>query len=262
VNIGEELRRARENRGISLAEVSGRTKITLKYLNVIERNGFEQLPGGIMTRGFLRAYAREVGLDPEEIVREFLAEHGPPPPVVERGRGAAAERGGGDITAPQLEGLERRRRRDHLFGTVAVVIVGAAVYLLPAHDMSRQKANMSSTAAPPAGDRALEVGTAGDGPPTPGVDTPARPSGVHVEVNPQGPCWVGATADGRPALRRLLKTGERAVVDAQKEAVVRVGDGAACSLSINGSQAAPVGESATPVTLLITAAGLIPVSAQ
>jgi len=73
-SFGEELRRERELRGISLREVSESTKISLRYLEALERNQFESLPGGVFTKGFVKAYAQFIGLDPEGTVNAYLLE--------------------------------------------------------------------------------------------------------------------------------------------------------------------------------------------
>jgi len=72
--FGEELRRERELRAISLREVAEATKVNLRYLEAIERNQFEQLPGGVFNRGFVRAYAQFIGVDPEAMVNAYLLE--------------------------------------------------------------------------------------------------------------------------------------------------------------------------------------------
>ena len=63
-----ELRHARERLGLSLRDISDRTKIRTSILSSIERNEIDRLPPPIFTRGFVRAYAREVGLDPHGFV--------------------------------------------------------------------------------------------------------------------------------------------------------------------------------------------------
>ena len=75
---GAQLREARRQRKLTLGEVANRTKIPIHTLEAIERNELDRLPRGIFTRGFLRGYAAEVGLDPEQIVNECF-----PPLVIE-----------------------------------------------------------------------------------------------------------------------------------------------------------------------------------
>src|SRR5919109_4585149 len=72
-DFGTKLKRAREGRGISLRQIATATKISVGALEALERNDISRLPGGIFSRGIVRSYALEVGLDGEETVREFLA---------------------------------------------------------------------------------------------------------------------------------------------------------------------------------------------
>ncbi len=69
--FGEELRREREIRGISLKEIADATKISRRFLDAIERNDHKTLPAPVFTRGFVREYARYLGLNAEEIVNRY-----------------------------------------------------------------------------------------------------------------------------------------------------------------------------------------------
>lgn len=72
--FGVRLRRAREARSVPLRHIAHVTKISIGALEAVERNDFRRLPGGIYTRAFVRAYAMEVGLDPDEALAEFLSQ--------------------------------------------------------------------------------------------------------------------------------------------------------------------------------------------
>src|SRR5712691_11667423 len=69
--FGEELRREREIRGISLKEIADATKISKRFLEAIERNDHRTLPAPVFTRGFVREYARYLGLNAEEMVNRY-----------------------------------------------------------------------------------------------------------------------------------------------------------------------------------------------
>src|SRR6202171_1485692 len=69
--FGEELRREREIRGISLKEIADATKISKRFLEAIERNDHKTLPAPVFTRGFVREYSRYLGLNAEEIVNRY-----------------------------------------------------------------------------------------------------------------------------------------------------------------------------------------------
>src|SRR5436190_23561760 len=70
-SFGEELRREREIRGISLKEIADATKISKRFLDAIEKNDHKTLPAPVFTRGFIREYARYLGLSSEEIVNRY-----------------------------------------------------------------------------------------------------------------------------------------------------------------------------------------------
>ncbi len=71
--FGEKLRREREMRGISLDEIATQTKISARNLKALEDEKFDQLPGGIFNKGFVRAYAKFLGIDEEHMVAEYIA---------------------------------------------------------------------------------------------------------------------------------------------------------------------------------------------
>jgi cytoskeletal protein RodZ len=76
-DIGGRLRRARLQRGLSLHDVAGRTKLSMSVLRAIERNDFDSLPGGIYRKAYLRSLAGEVGLDPKKIAADYDKEFEP-----------------------------------------------------------------------------------------------------------------------------------------------------------------------------------------
>jgi cytoskeletal protein RodZ len=71
LSLGEKLRQAREERGISVSEVAEQTRISPLYIKAIENDDYKPLPGGIFNKGFVRSYARYVGFDEEEALRDY-----------------------------------------------------------------------------------------------------------------------------------------------------------------------------------------------
>ena len=69
--IGEQLRLAREERGIGLREISNQTRISMRYLEAIEGNDYKRLPGGIFNRSFIKAYAKCVGFSEHEALEGY-----------------------------------------------------------------------------------------------------------------------------------------------------------------------------------------------
>ncbi|MEO6212924.1 MAG: helix-turn-helix transcriptional regulator [Vicinamibacterales bacterium] len=120
-DFGGKLRQAREGRGISLRQIAASTRISVAALEALERNDISKLPGGIFTRSFVRSYAVEVDLNPDEAVREFVERFGtePPPEPVVIAHISNEERA-----------FESRRQAAMLTVKVIVVLVVAAAILL------------------------------------------------------------------------------------------------------------------------------------
>ncbi|MCI0346808.1 MAG: helix-turn-helix domain-containing protein [Chloroflexi bacterium] len=96
LTLGERLVAARERKGVDLYRAERDTKIRMRYLTALERGDDRDLPGAVYTKGFLRNYATYLGLDPDEILRQWRKEHGefvqstvvvaPPRPLVQQPR--------------------------------------------------------------------------------------------------------------------------------------------------------------------------------
>jgi cytoskeletal protein RodZ len=75
-SFGERMQREREMRGITLEEIAESTKIGTRSLRALEGEDFDKLPGGIFNKGFVRAYAKYLGIDEEQAVTDFMAAYG------------------------------------------------------------------------------------------------------------------------------------------------------------------------------------------
>lgn len=70
-SFGEQLRVAREARGITLREISEQTRISTRYLEAIESDDYKRLPGGIFNKSFIKAYAKYIGFDEKEALEAY-----------------------------------------------------------------------------------------------------------------------------------------------------------------------------------------------
>ena len=114
-SFGDTLRRERELRQISLREISEATKINLRYLDALERNDFRHLPGGVFNKGFVRAYAQFIGIDPEAMAMAYLEE--------EQRQVARAARAGGGESAPPAPVESRRSSSSRVWVVVVVALL-------------------------------------------------------------------------------------------------------------------------------------------
>lgn len=122
-DFGGKLRQARERRGVSLRQIAASTKIAVAALEALERNDISKLPGGIFSRAFVKSYASEVGLDPEETVNEFLDRFN-------QAAAPTAESVAASIPEAEAE-FEHRRRMAALgvkIAAVAVPLLAAILY--------------------------------------------------------------------------------------------------------------------------------------
>lgn len=265
--IGRELAEARERAGLSVEELSHRTKISVPTLLAIERNQMATLPGGLYARGLLRAYAREVGCDPEAIVSRFRAEVGEnidPLQLLDRTAPVTnASRVVERLHSADIDAADRRRafRNTTLF--LLVLLLGGSYYFAGnrinqwaaplAHWAVRSArpvaANVAESLTPPASAEPKPVGTTSVQPEPP---TDVQASGLRLEIQPRDSCWLSATADGQRVIYRLLNAGERTQVDAKESVDLRIGDPAACAFTINGAAAHAPGAAGQAVNVHLT----------
>src|SRR4249920_1958449 len=134
-DFGGKLRKARERRGISLRQIAAAA------LEALEKNDISKLPGGIFSRAFVRSYAVEVGLDPDETVKEFLDRFNQDaPPSAEATASAIPEE------EKQFEQRQRQAVKALAFGAVALVVLVAILYAVL---RSRSVAQVAAPPPPP-----------------------------------------------------------------------------------------------------------------
>jgi len=152
--FGEELRRERESRGVALETISEKTKVITRYLTALENEKFEALPGGILSKGIVRGYARTVGLDEAIWVDRFVA--------ASRDHGQAADRDWSEfvqnVGKARPRPHDRRGKRLRRAGLAAVLLLLAGAGWAVWHYMNArvigveaQQSVVSSAAATTAG---------------------------------------------------------------------------------------------------------------
>lgn len=222
-SFGEGLRRERELRGIELRDVAEATKISVRFLQALESDRVDVLPGGLFQRAFVRQYAVYLGLDPERTVAEYLFAFGgqsaPAPAVVEP-----------PPAAPRV-------RVAYVIALVAAA--GAVAYFWPrGHAAPREAAATATPAAPPATLApmpSLRVYPPPSGaPPVDGPAAPAQAAGLVLDLQARQSCWVAVQADGVKVIDRVLVEGESQTLSARDEMVLSVGNAGGLSFKLNG----------------------------
>lgn len=241
-DFGGKLRQAREARGTSLRQIAASTKISVAALEALERNDVSKLPGGIFSRAFVRSYASEVGLDPEETVREFIARF--------EGERVVVPQASTHVPEEEVAFEHRKQQAARAFVglLVLMLVLSAAVFYYVLR--RRPDASTPSVATTPA---ATAAAHAAGRPASDAPQPPAPPIGdIQVEIHPTGPCWVNAVVDGKSVIARVIQPGERQRLTVKELAVITVGDAGAFAFTIGGRAGRPLGAAGEVKTARIT----------
>jgi cytoskeleton protein RodZ len=264
--FGARLKQIREQRGITLDQVSLSTKIGVRFLRALEDEHFEQLPGGIFNKGFVRSYARMIGTDEEQAIADYLAasEERQPKPPPEVAAASLIQRGG--VAAPgngfSLEGLPLRSLTLALVIVVAVLaLVFLGIHLRPFN--LKGGGGVSGKGKTPAvlTSQQAKSGIAANGQVSGDSELRAvasTPFAIVVKIKANDDSWLSITADGKPVMEDTLAAEEEKSVAAQKEIVVKAGNVGGVDFWFNGNKLSSQGDYGNVKTLSFDRNGLRP----
>jgi cytoskeleton protein RodZ len=249
-SFGEELRREREIRGISLKEIADATKISKRFLEAIERNDHKTLPAPVFTRGFVREYARYLGLNAEEMVNRYnfaavgderieqsahlnrlTTPQAPPMPVKK-----LAPRG---IPPPYA----RVDRNVYILIIVVIALAGVSYWALKHRRETRAneeriaaETHAASVPAPPPVVTPLAQ-TASTS-----TQTPAGPAKLTLSLEVTDTSWISLDADGERVINDEVRRGYHRTLEA-KDAFrfSTIGNAGGINLTLNDVPVPPLG---------------------
>jgi cytoskeletal protein RodZ len=269
--FGDRLRREREMRGITLEEITESTKISRRHLEALEGEHFDQLPGGVFNKGFVRAYARFLGIDGDQAVADYSAASNEQP--------EAEDKFPLEIHEQPKRNLNPRRSHLPLVFAIAAlvgVLVGYAFWA-KSRPHTNESAAGSTQHAPPAAATTAPPANA----PVPAAEstTPAReataasspsesaqaapekpvkPEKVFVvQVKAKEDSWVSIVADGKSVMERVLTAEKNKKIKAGKTLILRTGNAGGIEVTFNGVSLGSLGNENEPRTLTFNAAGLV-----
>lgn len=253
MEVGRTLREAREARGLSLREVQMELKIRQRYLEALETENLDLLPGRVYARGFLRSYARFLGLDAEPLVDALLpVEPDPVPAPAPRPPSIDAPVFRKPSAAPTPQRGSRRAATSRTWGCLAVILVAVVAVAVvlgtigsshrasvatahpkvsavprPEHPTHRTHRHTVSHAA--AGRPVLvRIAAASH---TVAYRTLRSP--IVMAVTFTGRCWINAVADGRVVVSHTF-TGGTVTITARRLLAVQFGNAPVAQVSIDG----------------------------
>jgi len=251
--LGEEFRSAREARGLSLSDVAERLHIRSVYLAAIEDEDWHVIGAPVYVRGFMRTYARFLGLDPEAAVARFSATvpAGTPAASTPRPTPAAEKRAAAEQSSPSL-------------AAILAIVVAIAVVLFVGYEFYQYKAAPggstpvadasgvpAAAAAPAVADDSAPTPAAADATPedTSGLPPPIAAAATRKAAVKHGlslriteTSWLRVAVDGNVVLEGTLPAGTTKSFSG-KAAVVRVGNAGGVQIAVNGKSVGSLGAS-------------------
>ncbi len=289
--FGDRLRREREMRGITLDEITESTKISRRHLEALEKEHFDQLPGGVFNKGFVRAYARFLGIDEDQAVADYSTASNEQPEPENKFPLEIHEE-------PNRELNPRRSNFPLIFAVAALVgvLVGYGFWIkskphnpatventrqsAPASAASEPQANVPTPPATPSGpeltNNSSQAAAAKQAPaestatPRPverrrevvsseSANAPASAKEVTflVQVKAKEDSWVSIVADGKSVMQRVLTADKHKSIKAGKILILRTGNAGGIEVSFNGRTLGALGNENEPRTLTFNASGLV-----
>ncbi|HEY3172588.1 MAG TPA: helix-turn-helix domain-containing protein [Thermoanaerobaculia bacterium] len=233
--FGDELRRERIVRGVSLEEISAATKISVRLLSALERGEVVRLPAPVFIRGFIRAYCLHLGLDPVEKINTYLAEvrsNAGTPPVIPRPRGASRF----------LRG--RRSTAGTILGGVTAVLLLLGLIASPEHRRPKVVRTLAASRIEPVSFK--NVAPSNEPTPliredAPAPDSPLERTGVALVLESDAPSWIEISADGEKVFGGMMSAGESRTFEARKTFRLTLGNAGGVRVSVDGRPLAPLG---------------------
>jgi cytoskeleton protein RodZ len=269
--FGDRLRREREMRGITLEEITESTKISRRHLEALEGEHFDQLPGGVFNKGFVRAYARFLGIDGDQAVADYSAASNEQP--------EAEDKFPLEIHEQPKRNLNPRRSHLPLVFAIAAlvgVLVGYAFWAKSRPHTNESAAGSTqhappaaATTAPPANApvpaaesttpaREATAASSLREPAQAAPEKPAKPEKVFVvQVKAKEDSWVSIVADGKSVMERILAADKNKKIKAGKTLILRTGNAGGIEVTFNGVSLGSLGNENEPRTLTFNAAGLV-----
>lgn len=231
MEIGKILKEAREARGLTLEAVEEETKIRRKYIQALEQEQFQILPGPIYAKAFLKNYAKFLNINVEEILeaykQQFAVETAPEETV--------------KPTEEKIKGKKPGKPRYWLYLVAAILILGiiaSIVYGTRGMWLNRAAANKkeqlkTGEPSPPQGGAQNQL-PAGQQP-LPGQGDTANVSGVKLFLNVKNnECWVRVVVDGNPAFQGIMSAGQSKEFEGKEKIAFTLGNAGAVEVTVNG----------------------------
>ena len=243
--IGAFLKRVRETCGYSLADIAGITKINLRYLEDIERDDFAKIPGETFCHGFIRSYAKCIGISEEEISRRIRETSKIEPPQ-------AGHTPKQDDVAIRTAVNKPGKVRIVLPVAVGVILTAILLILFSSGRDSETIRNSKEIKGP----EEVEAVPAAISEVQPQVEK-ENVEPVVLKIYARELTWLSARIDDKETKEVLLKPGEGVMWNGETKIIITAGNAGGIDLDVNGKTLESLGMRGEVIRdAVITSAGL------
>ncbi len=279
--VGRVLAAERVRQGLDLKDISRITKLGTRALLAIESDEFDQLPGIMFARNFVRQYAEALNLDPALAIEQFDREQSRPAPAF------APLHHTPEIHVPRLNSksfvsavLDSNAISAFFTFLLTLIICAAAFYGYQYWRVRSAAPSAHQTVHPTKAARPVRDGRAPTGVPPAAVATEtaavtpaaapavaaaapalasplAESAGAHVHatISATEPCWTRVTADSKVVFEGVLAAGDSRSITAAASIIVRAGNSGALAIQLNGKDVPPFGPKGQVRTVVLTPLG-------
>jgi len=219
-SFGEYLKREREFRHISLDELSKATKIRKYYLDAIERNEYKLLPGEAYLKGFVRAYAKHIGIDPDDAIlrlESYLKE-------INKKR----------TPVPSTKPIVGSSRNSYLFAGLGIVLLVLVAVLILKAGRKEIKGTFPSPPAP-VQKKTSEVVVKPTEIPVQEKQDKEQPAGpITLRIRAKEKTWIMVKKDDEKPIDVILWEGNVVTWEAKNRISLRIGNAQGVEITYNG----------------------------
>jgi Helix-turn-helix domain/RodZ C-terminal domain len=255
-SVGTLLRKSRLDQGVSLQDISARTRISVKNLEAIESGDLGQLSSPFVYRSFVRQFAAELKLDYDLLAPDVLA-------ACDTMRQPLLP-GEGNALVIRVARVQPKIRRDFQWVYLAAVLVvviaaGSGAYALRAHSSSSASAFTSLAVSlgltPPAHPATKTAAVVPSTVPFAVPPSIAVDSGIHIRLSAIETTWLSIVADGKQTYSGILKASQTKILEGRETARIKTGNAGGVTIVFNGKELGPMGRHGETRTVLFTTTG-------
>ncbi len=226
--FGQDLKRERELRGISLKEIADFSKISLRFLRALEENQLDILPGKFFTRGIIRTYAKYLGLEEETVLNQYC-ETIHPQNQMNKVKVSKKE------STPEALKKKRKLISFSIFVIFILVILLSLFFLL----QKKKGSSLDITSLP---QPAIKLMPEEMPPPFPDPREEEMKE-LHLKLIFHQETWIQVYADGKIELDELMSPGQQAEIRASENLLINLRNAGGLTYFINNRQGKPFGKS-------------------